>query len=89
MNATGFDTRILPQGRKLQAIFSSDIGHWDVTDMRDVLAEAWELVEAGVLTEEDFCDFTYRNPVKLYTGMNPEFFAGTAIETEVATLAAA
>ncbi len=89
MNATGFDTRILPRGRKLQAIFSSDIGHWDVTDMRNVLAEAWELVEAGVLSEEDFCDFTYRNPVKLYTGMNPEFFAGTAIETEVATLAAA
>lgn len=80
MNATAFDTRILPGGRKLNAVFSSDMGHWDVPDMRKVLAEAHELVTDELLTPEDFRDFVFTNPVRLLAGMNPDFFSGTVVE---------
>ena len=39
-----------PGGARLRAMFSSDIGHWDVPDMAGVVAESFELVEDGVLT---------------------------------------
>ncbi len=84
MNATAFDTRLLPGGRKLNAIFSSDFGHWDVPDMRGILCEAYELVEDGLISDEDFTDFVFRNPARLFTNMDPEFFVGTAVEDEVA-----
>ena len=45
LNALAFDGRVLPHGARLNAMFASDIGHWDVPDMRGVLPEAWELVE--------------------------------------------
>lgn len=83
MNATAFDTRLLPGGRKLNAVFSSDMGHWDVPDMDEVLSEAYELVENEILTADDFRDFVFGNPIRLLAGMNPDFFAGTAIEHQV------
>lgn len=83
MSGTAFDARVLPGGRKLNAIFSSDFGHWDVTDMSGILAEAYELVEDRILSEADFRAFTFDNPVRLFAGMNPEFFAGTAVADEV------
>ena len=79
-NATAFDTRRNPDGTRLNAVFSSDIGHWDVPDNRGVLAEAWELVEDGLITEEDFRAFTFSNPVRLYAGTDPGFFDGTVVE---------
>ena len=88
MNATAFDTRVLPGGRKLNAMFSSDFGHWDVTDMAGVLTEAHELVDDGLLSDEDFADFVFRNPARLFTSMDPKFFAGTAVEDDVAVLLA-
>lgn len=83
-NAAAFDARRNPMNARLNAIFSSDIGHWDVPDNRAVLAEAFELVEKGMLTEEDFRDFTFANAVSLYTGTNPDFFKGTVLEHAVA-----
>ena len=35
--AWAFDTKTNPMGARLRAMFSSDIGHWDVPDMSDVL----------------------------------------------------
>ena len=64
---------------RLKAVFASDIGHWDVPDARGVLPEAWELVEDGRATEEDFRDLTYANPLSLWAGANPSFFEGTGI----------
>jgi hypothetical protein len=61
-------------------MLGSDIGHFDVVDMREVVIEAWELVEDGLVTEDDFADFAFRNTVRLHGGMNPEFFKGTAVE---------
>lgn len=86
MNARAFQGN--PFGARLQAIFSSDIGHWDVPDMREVVEEAYELVEGGLITERDFCDFMFVNPVTLWTGMNPDFFKGTAVEKDVEKLLA-
>ena len=79
MNALAFDSRLNGYGAKLQAIFSSDVGHWDVPDIREVLEEAHELVGDGFLTEEDFRDFVFGHSVRLYTRLDPDFFEGTAV----------
>ena len=86
-NATAFDRR-RNGGACLNAIFSSDIGHWDVPDNRLVLSEAYELVEAKLLSDQDFRSFTFSNPVRLYTATNPRFFAGTAVAVAAASLPA-
>ena len=64
-------------------LFGSDIGHFDVPDMTEVLVEAYEGVEDGIITEDDFRDFVFGNPVRFWAGMNPNFFKGTAIESQV------
>jgi predicted TIM-barrel fold metal-dependent hydrolase len=74
-----FDRELNPFGAELRTIFSSDIGHWDVPDMRKVLAEAYELVERGWLDEDQFHDFTCRNVVRLHTDGNADFFEGTTV----------
>ena len=81
-----FDGKYLPFGARLNAIFSSDIGHWDVPDMTTVLAEAYELVEHGLLNEGDFRAFTFAHAARLHAGMNPAFFKGTVVEADVARL---
>jgi predicted TIM-barrel fold metal-dependent hydrolase len=67
-------------GARLRPVFSSDLGHWDVEDMGAVVAEAFELVERGVLTETDFQELTFTNPASLFLAQDPEFFVGTAVE---------
>jgi predicted TIM-barrel fold metal-dependent hydrolase len=83
-----FDTRANPQGVRLRAMFSSDIGHWDVPDMAEILEEAHELVERELISAADFREFTFVNPVRFYTSANPDFFRGTRIEGDVARLLA-
>jgi len=79
MNSLAFDTELNPYGARLGAMFGSDIGHFDVVDMREVLLEAWELVEKGHLDEADFRALTFGNAVELFAGVNPAFFEGTAV----------
>lgn len=86
MNSVAFNTKLNPFGVRLGAMLSSDIGHWDVQDMREVVEEAYEMVEKGLITDEDFGDFTFRHAVRFFAGMNPDFFKGTAVESEVAKL---
>jgi predicted TIM-barrel fold metal-dependent hydrolase len=88
LNATAFNAKMNPFGARLRAIFSSDIGHWDVPDMTEVLEEAYELVEQEIINEDDFRDFVFTNPATLWTGMNPGFFKGTVVEDAVAKLLA-
>lgn len=83
-----FETRSIPGGAPLQAIFGSDVGHWDVPDMQGVLHEAFELVEEGRLDRAQFRAFTFENAARFYTDSNPRFFEGTAIESDVAALLA-
>jgi predicted TIM-barrel fold metal-dependent hydrolase len=87
--ALAFDARINPLGTKLNAMFSSDLGHWDVPDMTEILAEAFELVEHERIDEHAFCDFVFANPARFYARLNPDFFKGTRVEMEVAKLLAA
>ena len=68
-----------PFESKLNALYSSDIGHFDVIDMRDPLAEAHELVDDGLITADNFRDFTFANAVHLWGTQNPRFFEGTAV----------
>jgi hypothetical protein len=86
MNAWAFDTKTNPFGARLRAIFSSDIGHWDVPDMTEVLEEAHELVEHGLLTRNDFRDFVFANVAAFYAEPNPSFFNGTTVEAAVTAL---
>jgi predicted TIM-barrel fold metal-dependent hydrolase len=84
VNAWAFRARANPFEVKLHAIMGSDIGHFDVADMTEVLAEAHELVDKGLLAEDDFRDFVFGNPVRLWAGTNPDFFKGTVIEKQAA-----
>ncbi len=86
--AWAFDARVNPLGARLRAMFSSDMGHWDVTDMSGVLAEAHELVERKLIGEAEFEEFVFTNPVRFYTSANPDFFAGTRVESQAAVAAA-
>ena len=81
MNATAF-LKLNPFDAQLNAIYSSDIGHFDVIDMRDPLPEAYELVEDGHLTDDNFRDFVFENAVRLWGTQNPNFFKGTVVEKE-------
>jgi hypothetical protein len=40
-------------------------------------------VEHGLIGENDFRDFVFANPVRLWTSMNPDFFKGTVVEPAV------
>ena len=35
------------------------------------------------MTEENFCDFVFSNPVKRWTALNPDLFKGTVVESAV------
>jgi len=79
MNSLAFDTKLNPHGARLSAIFGSDMGHWDVPDTREVLSEAWELVEKKLIEPEDFRAFVYDNPLRMWTNNQPNFFDGTSL----------
>jgi len=84
LTALAFRTELNPFGAELHAMMGSDIAHWDVPDMREVLTEAWEMVDHGWIDEEAFEKFTFSNPVRFYTGTNPKFFEGTVVASAVA-----
>jgi hypothetical protein len=75
-------------GARLNAIFSSDIGHFDVPDMTEVVPEAYELVEHGLISEADFRDFMFANAVRFWGQVNPYFFKGTVVEKQAAAVLA-
>jgi hypothetical protein len=68
-----------PGGARLRAVLGSDIGHWDVTDIAGVVAEAHELVEKGFLTDEQWRQVVFDNPVEMLTRVNPDFFTDTVV----------
>ena len=83
MNALAFDPKLAPLGARLRPVFASDIGHWDVPDMRAVLPEAWEAVEEGHLDAADFRAFVFGNAADMLRRANPSFFDGTVIEASL------
>jgi len=88
MTALAFDTRKNAFAARLNVLYSSDLGHFDLPDMRDAATEAWELVDHGLITEADFRDFVFTNPVRAKTRVNPNFFKGTVVEDAAAALLA-
>jgi predicted TIM-barrel fold metal-dependent hydrolase len=80
--ALAFDPRLRPGGAPLRPVLGSDIGHWDVPDVATVLDEAAELLDDGVLTEDEFRALTFGNPIALWGETNPKFFDGTVVEQE-------
>src|SRR5947208_16818239 len=84
INAWAFNRQANPMGARLNALFSSDIGHFDVPDMAEVVPEAYELVEHGLLTDDDFRDFMFANAVRFWGEVNPDFFRGTVVEKAAA-----
>lgn len=76
-----FSEGVNPFGARLRAMLGSDISHWDVADMTEPIAESFEGVEAGRMSERDFRDFAFTNAVELHAGTNPDFFAGTIVES--------
>ena len=77
MNATAF-LKLNPFDAQLNAIYSSDIGHFDVIDMREPLAEAYELVEDGYITDDNFRDFVFTNAVTSVGHAEPRLLQGHA-----------
>ncbi len=84
VNAWAFNRRANPLGARLNALFSSDIGHFDVPDMAAVVPEAYELVEHGLIDDTDFRDFMFTNAVRFWGEVNPDFFKGTVVEKAAA-----
>jgi hypothetical protein len=81
-----FDTRIAPLGARVPAMMGSDIGHWDVPEFDAPLAEAYELVEHGILDVDAFREFVFANPVRCYGGSNRRFFEDTVVEEATASV---
>ena len=52
------------------------------------IVEAYELVDDGHLDLEQFRAFTFENAVRFYACLDPDFFAGTIVETEAAAVLA-
>jgi len=88
INAWAFNRRANPGDARLNAFFSSDIGHFDVPDMTEVVPEAYELVEHGLLNDDDFRDFVFANAVRFWGELNPDFFKGTVVEKQAAEVLA-
>ncbi|MEX2100846.1 MAG: amidohydrolase family protein, partial [Acidimicrobiia bacterium] len=86
--AWAFRDDVNPLGARLRPILGSDISHWDVPDMTEPVAEAYELVEKGIIRDLDFRELTFVNPVRLHAATNPSFFAGTVCEAAVSTVLA-
>ena len=82
MTSLAFDSKRNPLGARLNAVYGSDMGHYDLTDLRNAAVEAYESVDDGLMSEEDFRDFVFVNPIKLHAGMNANFFRGTILEHE-------
>ncbi len=83
INAWAFNRKFNPYGARLNALFGSDIGHFDVPDMSQVLPEAHELVEEGLISAADFRDFVFANAARFWSAGNPDFFRGTRVEKQV------
>ena len=81
--AHAFNDKANPLGVKINAIYSSDVGHWDVPDLTEVLAESHALVDEGAISEADFKAWVFDNPYKFYTEANANFFKGTAVEAKL------
>lgn len=81
LNAMAFNPRGIPFDARLKPLYGSDIGHWDVPDMSEIVEEAYELVKHGVIDERSLRTFLFDNAIVFWTANNPDFFKGTKVES--------
>jgi len=86
LNSWAYATQVNPFKARLKTLMGSDIGHFDVVNMTDVLKEAYEPVEEGLITRDDLRDFLFTNPAQFFGEANPDFFKGTSVEAAVSRL---
>jgi len=79
-----FDLTVAHRSVSLRPMLGTDVSHWDAPVMAAVLPEAYEAVEEGRLTHEQFRAFSFTNAVLLHGGMDPSFFEGTVCAREAA-----
>jgi predicted TIM-barrel fold metal-dependent hydrolase len=65
---------------RLRPLLGTDVSHWDAPVMNEVIPEAYEAITEGAVSEAEFREFAFVNPVLLHGGVNPEFFDGTVCE---------
>jgi predicted TIM-barrel fold metal-dependent hydrolase len=83
MTIGAFTNPAIPLEARLNVMFSSDIGHWDVPDVTAVLEEVWEPFERGWLSAADVRELVFTNAARFFLESNPAFFKGTVLEAEV------
>lgn len=79
LSAIAFQRKLMPPKLRLNAMLASDLGHFDVPDFEEILPEAWDLVENGVMSRKDFCGFAGGSVVRLLSAGDPDFFDGTVV----------
>jgi predicted TIM-barrel fold metal-dependent hydrolase len=80
LNSWAYATKVNPFKARLNTLMGSDIGHFDVVNMADVLKEAYEPVDEGQITRDDLRDFLFANPTRFFGEANGSFFKGTSVE---------
>jgi predicted TIM-barrel fold metal-dependent hydrolase len=80
LTCLAFDERL---GSGVGVLLGSDLGHWDAPDATELLADAWDHVERGLLTEEQLRRVTFDDPVRAWAGPGLGPFAGTTLEPEI------
>lgn len=83
-----FNRRVNPLQSRLNAMYGSASGRWEVPEMGRALTRVYAAVQQRILAETDFRDFAFANAVRLYGGMNPQFFRGTQVEAAAAQVLA-
>ena len=73
-NAWTFDTPSKPGKARLNVLFGSGIGHFNVQDMAVFLPEAYELVEDELITGGDFRDFVCNSAIRFWGQVIPTLF---------------
>ena len=85
MNALAFASKGSPSGMRLRALYGSTWAIGMSQRWTRQRKKAHELVDQGLLAEEDFSAMVWRDPVRFWTSTNPDFFRGTVVEHAAAS----
>ena len=77
--ALAFDAKFSQGSPQLKALFSSDIGHWDVPNAQDVVPGVRSLRADGLLDGDGSASLTHVNVIRAHGGMRDDFFDGTRV----------
>ena len=89
MTVTAFNTKANPFGARFNAMFGSDISHWDVPVWPTCSARCTRWSSTSSFTDADLRDFVFTNPRASTRAATRDFFAGTVVEARGRRRAAA